>query len=312
MSNPGKVVATSRLTPTTVKQRKPVKVRVRQTENILFIGSEMWYDSFWLKMMFIGAAFVGARRMRKADKQTLAYVDNGYTHLEKLALDGLASEHGFTTLAIDSTSAMLALLNRDRNNFGLLDVMFFCHGLNSKISMNFWSKPLVDLTVKNFSSVNAKAFLPNGRLFSYACRTGVSVDKDSFDSESDALPENSLAQLMASHFNVEVHAYLRRTFYGNVLRTASHSSAITSTLKAQRNEYAGSIVQIPPDHEALPHPELGNTSLTNSLPFSGPKREGTVDYALWRKRGGMTLPSAAETPTGLSTSIRIFRPTKEP
>jgi hypothetical protein len=313
MSNALKRVATSRLTPTTNKQRKQVKVRVRQAENILFIGSEMWYDSFWLKMMFIGAAFVGARGMRKADKQTLAYVDNGYTHLEKLALDELATEHGFRSLAIKSTSGVLALLNQDRLNFGLLDVMFFCHGVNSKITMNFWSRPNVELTTNNFLSVNAKAFLPHGRIFSYACRTGVFIDEESFDSESDAQPENSLAQLMANHFNIEVHAYLRRTFYGNVLRPASQSSSISSTLNAKRDTYERSIIQIPPDHEALPHRDLGNTNPSNRLnPFAGSKREGTVDYALWRKAGGITLPSAAQTPTGLPTNMRTYKPTQKP
>lgn len=307
MSNQKKVVAASQMTPATNKKRKEVKVKVRRSENLLCIGSEMFYDSFWLKMMFIGAAFVGARNMRKADKKTLAYVDNGYTNFEKLALDGLAKEQGFTTMPLSSSAAMLALLNRDRDNYGLLDVMFFCHGVNSRISMNFWGRPNIELTKNNVSSANARAFLPNGRVFSYACRTGVLVDRESFDKESDAQPENSLAQLMANHFNIEVHAYLRRSFYGNVLRSAPQSSSIASTLRTRRNTQEGQVIGLPPDHEALPHPGLGDTNLPNSLPFSGPKREGTVDYALWRKAGGITLPTPGDSPAGLPTNMRIFK-----
>lgn len=304
MTNQKKIVAASQMTPATNKKRKEVKVKVRRSENLLCVGSEMWYDSFWLKMMFIGAAFVGARNMRKADKWTLAYVDNGYTYLEKLALDVLAKEKGFETLAVGSSSALLALFNRDRDNFGLLDVMFFCHGENSKISMNYWRRPNIDLSLSNLISISANAFLPNGRISSYACRTGVLMGREKFENESDAQPENSLAQRLASHLNIEVHAYLRRTFYGNVLRVPSQSESISKAVRDGKEVREGQVIPVPPEHEALPHPGLAD-SLN---PLSGPKREGTDGYALWRKAGGITLPTAAQTPAGLSTSMRIFRP----
>ena len=35
-------------------KRKQVRVRAPKTENIIFIGSEMEYDLFWLKRMFVG------------------------------------------------------------------------------------------------------------------------------------------------------------------------------------------------------------------------------------------------------------------
>ena len=38
--------------------------------------------------------------------------------------------------------------------------------------------------------------------------------------------------------------------------------------------------------------------------------EGVEDYSLWRKGGGMNLPSTAETPLGLPKGIHIFQPRK--
>lgn len=300
-----KVTASASLTPTDDKSRKQVKVKVRKTENLLFVGSEMWYDSFWLKMMFIGAAFVGARHMRTADKQTLAYVDKGYTRWEKLAIESLAAKRGFSTQTLTSTSSLLSLLNRDRDNFGLLDVMFFSHGVPGRIALNFWSSPSVDLSSSNYSQITKNAFVPNGCIYSFACRTGVSVNDDDFKNEADAKPENSLAQQLSNHFGIEVQAYLRRTYYGHVLRDSARSADITSTLRAARKTQDGNLIQIPPDHEALPHPGLAD-GLNR---FSGPKREGTDNYALWRTAGGIGLPRAAETPMGLPTTVRSFRPT---
>jgi len=302
-----KPISTSATTPVENKKRKELLVKVPKKENILFIGSENFYNSFWLKMMFISAAHAMARdssRFRQADKKTLAYVDSGYTRIEKLTLDYLQKELGFEIKKLASSSDLIACLNSDRQEYKLQDVVFFCHGEPGRIALNYWSSAEVDLDLGNFTQVSANAFLPNGRLFSFACRTGVYVSKNKFDSEAEAKPEESLAQKMANHFHIEVHAFLRRSYYGDVLREKSQSEVISSTLKAERESKEGNVIQIPPEHEALPHPGLDD-SLN---PWRGSKREGTVGYALWRKRGGRTLPTAAETPTGLPTEMRVFRP----
>ena len=128
-----------------------------------------------------------------------------------------------------------------------------------------------------------------------------------FKSEAEAHPENSLAQKMATYFDIEVHAFLRRSFYGDVIRTKAQSNAISSILKAARETQDGMIVDIPPEHEALPHPGLADSI----NPFSSPKREGTDNYALWRKGGGLSLPIAADSPAGLPKEMRVFKAVKK-
>ena len=195
---------TAKLTPIDDKQRVRVKVKVPKTENVIFIGSEMYYDSFWLKMMFIAAARVKAETLRPADKKTIAYVDNGYTYAEKLALDYLRDKKGFEIVKLSNSADLVSYMNKDRDTYKLQDVAFFSHGEVGKIVLNYKGEQGVNLGINNFSAINPKAFAVHGRLYSYACRTGVSVDDLSmgFEKEADAKPELSLAQKLANHFGI--------------------------------------------------------------------------------------------------------------
>lgn len=300
----------SATTPTDQKKRKQQRVKRPKTENIIFVGSEMHYDSFWLKMMFIAAAHhLTTKRghFRSANKNTIAYVDNGYTRFEKLALDQLAKKKKFEVVKLSRSSDIASCMNKDRDNYKLQDVVFFSHGVVGAITLNYGDDPDIRFDEAVMKSVNAKAFAVGGRIYSYACRTGNSVNNlTDFTQESEAKPELSLAQKMADHFGKEVHAFLRRTFYGNVLREKSQSDTITSTLKEARKAATGQVIDLPPEHEALPHDGLGHT--WSSRFGMGAAGEGTIDYALWRKAGGRTLPSAADTPKGLPTEMRIFKP----
>lgn len=313
VTTPRKKTAAGSLTPVSDKKRVAVKVKVPKTENIIFIGSEMFYDLFWLKMMFIGAAFPMAKAMRQADRVVIAYVDEGYTHLEKLAIDLLqkncAAKANSKTVEVKKLASSVDvtdLLNRAREDYKLLDVFFASHGVVGAIDLSYSGRKSVKITSGAVPSIATSAFAPHGRLYSYACRTGVSVEdyKAGFKTEADAKPENSLAQKMADHFGIEVHAFLRRSFYGNVLRDPSMSETIVKALSAGRKVSGdNAVIDIPPEHEGLPH-----SGLADGWILSGPKREGTDNYALWRKLGGRTLPTAADSPAGLGAEMRVFKP----
>ncbi len=323
-STPRKRTAAGSLTPISDRNRVEVKVKVPKTENILFIGSEMYYDLFWLKMMFIGAAYCMTAKMRSADRLVIAYVDEGYTHMEKLAIDQLASQCEAKALGksvevqkLGSSGALTRLLNREREDYKLLDVFFASHGVVGAIDLNYQGNRTVKLATGSISSIASNAFAVHGRLFSYACRTGVSIEdaQMGFKSEADAKPEASLAQKMADHFGIEVHAFLRRSFYGDVLRDKSQSDNIVKALVEGR-EAGGdaAVIPIPPEHEGLPHAGLANRwgrVVYGTIPtpgIGGPLGEGTDNFALWRKKGGRTLPTAGDSPTGLGSDMRVFRP----
>lgn len=285
-------------------------------ENIIFIGSEEYYDNFWNKMIFIATGFtMGDRglKLRKADKKTIALVDVDYTKLEKGPLEILKKRHGFNIVTVCDYSAVTSYINNRPENQKdgrpvktlIQDVAFFCHGLPKELRLNYrGSGPDIKITNDNLSSIKQNVFVKDGRIYSYACRTGVSSWKEKFDSDAEAGLENSLAQKMADHFRVEVHAFLRRTFYGEVLREKNDSKRISDTLKKARKTREGQVIDIPPVHEGLPHPWLGG------LFGIGSQKEGTFGYALWRKAGAIRMPFAAKTPEGLSRSMRRFRPKK--
>lgn len=305
-------IGTSQTSHVDNKKRKEVKVKVPKTENIIFVGSELSYNSFWLKMMFIVSAYLMATKsenFRKADKKTIAYVDEGYTHLEKLPLEMLKSKHGFEIVPLRNPSDFFSCMNKSRDVYKLQDVVFFSHGVVGKIKLDYKGDEEINLDLGNYAKIDKSAFAVHGRIFSYACRTGVSVDDHElgFENEAEAMPEQSLAQKMANHFGVEVHAFLKRTFYGSVIREKSQSNTIASFVKEERKTKEGQVIQIPPAHEALPHDGLGDSW----IPFSGPKKEGTDNYALWRKEGGLRLPSSADSPKGLPDGMRVFRPQAE-
>ena len=302
-------IGTSTTSPTENKKRKEVEIKIPKKENIIFIGSEMYYDSFWLKMMFISAAHVLTNipeKFRPADKNTIAYVDNGYTHAEKLTLDYLREKKGYEIIKLTSSADIVSCFSKDRNEYKLQDVAFFSHGVIGEISLNYWSAKEIILNKDLLPQIPKNSFSPNGRIYSYACRTGISEDDwgRGFENVEDARPESSLAQVMSNYFGIEVHAFLKRSFYGDVLREKAQSITISSILKKEREKKDGQLSKIPPDHEALPHEGLA----ASWNPFSGPKREGTDNYALWRKKGGLKLPVSADTPSGLPSGMRVFHP----
>lgn len=83
-------------------------------ENIIFIGSEMDYEKFWTKMMFISAAWFEASNgpeFRSADRKTVAYVDEGYTRFEKLTIEYLRQKQGFYVIKLSVDMDIVDVLN---------------------------------------------------------------------------------------------------------------------------------------------------------------------------------------------------------
>jgi len=266
-----------------------------------------------LKMMFIGAAYVIASRgrvFRPADKKTIAYVPLGYSKYERLTIELLRKFGGFAIVAIEDSDAIVKYIN-ERPEYTeegqpckllLQDVAFFSHGFPGWIALNYGDDPDVDFGKPQLDLCGTDVFVPGGRLYSYACRTGVSKTGGSFSSDAEAGLETSLAQQIANHFRIEVHAFLRRSFYGEVLRKKTDSKSIGAAVKAARATHNGQVIEIPPEHQAFPHPGLADGW------FNGARTEGTSEYALWRKAGGLVLPTAAETPSGLTEGMCVFKP----
>ena len=284
------------------------------TENILLVGSELHYRSFPLKMMFVAPAFAVVSQgqiLRTPDKTTILLVDAGYSSDEKDVLQALETSSATTLVPITDVAQVAAHFNAgravvddgvERTKTRVQDVAIFCHGFPHKLALNL-SPSLaagMDFTATQLKDIHADVFVPHGRIFSYACRTGASKDAKEFANDAEAGPENSLAQKLADHFGVDVFAFLTRTWYGEVLTTGKAELAtLSDTLARKRAAAAGDIVDLSLLHEALPHPGLGGGKSWLT---------GTGNYALWRKPGAVAMPCGHDTPAGLTREMRHFVP----
>lgn len=285
------------------------------TENIIVLGSEENYNSFWWRMMFMAPGVGLAQgsltvpRWMIAEKTTVLYVPNGYTRHERLPLDRLR-DAGIGIVRINALSDLVDYINtrtQDGIEHLILRLVLICHGLPGKFALNYWASPTIDLTTRNLINLSAAAFCPHARVYSYACRTGVWRDKESFASLAEAEPQNSLAQRLANHLGLPVHAFYTRTLFRECLRAPADSDGIAAAVKAGRVGRAGQVINISDEHEALPHPGQGASRFDRALGF-GQEAEGTSEYTLWRKQAGRHMPVAAASPTGLPTNMHVFEP----
>lgn len=281
-------------------------------ENIIVVGAERLYNAFWTKMMFIAPTVaMGDRGMgfTSCDVKTVLYMDLGYTRTEKLAIEALRNQ-GFNVIGIGSAAEVISHLSErpqqtvdDCLEKTLINrVFFFCHGVPGELSLDY---PRVGsrirLTSGDFSRLTAEMFAPGARIVSYACRTGVAATGEEFASDDDARPQHSLAQQLATQLNIGVEAFYTRTLYEHLLVATDQTTrdALADALKSARRGHGGQIIDLPPNHEALPHDGLGGARAW---------WEGTDDYALWRKGGATGLPTSASSPSGLSAGIQHFSP----
>lgn len=321
MADNWEIIGQSSTSPRSNTNRTVVSTRVPKTENIIFIGSEFEYNNFWLKNMFIAAAypFIKNRsKFRECDKVTIAYVDYGYTRLEKLAIEGLKNEIDFTDnvifIALKTKSKVIEVLNSDRETYKIKDLAFFCHGLNGKITLNYGGRPSIDLVNSDINTIGNTNFLSSARASSYACRTGMSDNltlrtQNSFNNVSEADPDNSFAQLFSNRHNIDFYAFHKRTLYSNILNPKNDAEKISEDLRNKRKIINSDIISILENYEGLIHAELGESykNMWGWIP-RGAVFEGTNGYSLWRKGGGLKIPISANTPKGLPASMTKFTP----
>ncbi len=269
-----------------------------KTENIIVMGSEQLYtrNVFWLKSMFLSCGFGVAQGSlwppgwQNADRTTLLYVPIGYSRWQLLTLDFLRDNLDVNIVRCLSTSTVLNYL-RNRTIDGvehkIRNLVFFSHGVVGAIDLNYLDHPKLLLRTLDFTSLPSDIFSSDGQILSYACQTA----------------QDHCAQTLADHFDVPVRAFYRKTFYGNCLRDPSDTDRITAIMREQRETRDGQKIDIPPEHEAFPHP---GGFVANMMSRSS-REEGTDNYALWRKLGAIALPVTGNDPPQQPSGMAEFQ-----
>lgn len=289
-----------------------------KTENIIIIGSEMSYNSFWLKLMFAACGYaVAVGKLEppgwsKADYVSVLIVDDGYTEQELNLFYELTKTKVVNEIQLLKKKDQIITFINKRNKFGnsykIKNLTIFAHGMTGKFMLDYKGKFDINVDENDIDKISKDIFTKNAILFSSACRTGAGTILEIGVTDPEAT--ESLAQYIANSLKITVKAFYRRTFYGNVMRDKSDSATISQQVKMQRKINTGKALMLSETFEAFPHSGLGVNSWTDTMKGwigRGLRGEGVHEYALWRIGGAQSLPTYADSPNFPKT-FATFKP----
>ena len=181
------------------------------------------------KMMFIGQAVreLGEfKRYKPALARTLLLFTPSYNDAMLSAARSSAEGYGAKVVIITNARELIDYLNsgKDRTQSPIEQLSFFSHGVPQRIAFGYHISGdyQMSLDVLNYSKISPQAFSPTARIDSYACRTGMGNRPDyPIEEGIQFFPQTneSLAQLLANHLRIKVHAFIRRSDYKNTWGT---------------------------------------------------------------------------------------------
>lgn len=215
---------------------------VEYNENIVVVGAEVHDKKPVNKLMFMAQAI---RRVKVSSVQTVIYFKHGYSQNMISEFENSLKRYkkNIKVISIFNISQLFNYLNigsidksgsdyRTRpdeygNMYKVKNVYFYSHGMPSRITfMLDWDIYMKNNNIKsnetaqknelnlgNYTILNPKSFSKDAELWSFACRTGLSVDNDSEVEKFTWGETESLAQKLAERLNAKVHAFLKRSNY---------------------------------------------------------------------------------------------------
>ncbi|WP_415325667.1 hypothetical protein [Chryseobacterium sp. MMS23-Vi53] len=213
-------------------------------ENIVIVASEVHDKKSVNKLMFMAQAI---RRVRISSVQTVLYFTHGYSSNMIVEFERSLRNYkkNIKIIAITNISELINYINLgytksfqgdyrnkpDENGsiYKVNNLYIYSHGMPSRITfMLDWDlykknnniKSLEDansneLNLSNYIMLNPDSFSQEATIWSFACRTGLSVDNDSEIERFTWGEKESLAQKLADRINCKTHAFLKRSNYEN-------------------------------------------------------------------------------------------------
>lgn len=190
------------------------------------------------KMRFINQ---GIRQVRlypeaSADDNTqrifLIFTEDYERPLLDAVKDVVESRYKAKYQELDSIAHLLDFINsRIAEEREIKQLDLFAHGLVGTIEFGYELAKADSYRMRDAQAqmLNPEAFDLRGKIYSYACRTGLGIDADVYVSEGeDPLYEQSLAQLIANTAQTPVWAFARRSNYDQTYGSSEDRSALTS------------------------------------------------------------------------------------
>jgi hypothetical protein len=131
---------------------------------------------------------------------------------------------------LDSIAHLLDFINSriaEKREIKQLDL--FAHGLVGTIEFGYELAKAASYRMRDTQAqmLDPEAFDLRGKIYSYACRTGLGIDADVYVSEGeDPLYEQSLAQLIANTAQTPVWAFARRSNYDQTYGSSEDRSGL--------------------------------------------------------------------------------------
>ncbi|MEJ2046336.1 MAG: hypothetical protein P8X74_22320 [Reinekea sp.] len=294
-----------------VKAGERTKIIVNARELCIVVGAENYNNSYGLKMMFLAPAVRDLLAAKdQYDCYRLIYFADGYNAAEITQVIASLHDMDVTLVAVNSVDELLKELNLKTPVCKIQRLNIYAHGVPLAIRFNYHGSTdeACSFNIKHVSKIEKTIFSADASIWSYACRTGNAVPDDfvgdafqrivhfegdfeyddNFQSDEDAKPEESLAQVLANHTGIAVHAWLTKTLYERIWNDQGDQS------------YRNHFLDIP--HAGV---EGGwKRELKDLIPFS--KEEDKDDLVLWNKLGAKRGVVGGSIPKGLSNTPQRF------
>lgn len=244
-------------------------------------------------------------------QRILVVFQHGYTSTDIQRINEYTTRLNTRIIYVKTVNELINFLNqRIEKNRAIKKLIFFSHGVIGKISLRYEGDDVTsgEFTKESVTQVNKLVFDYDAEVISYACRTGIGKDGESFKNSTEAQPEKSLAQDMANQWMVVVKAFERRSLYaktygtGTEIQQAKNAEAVIDDYEKKEKLYkAGKLKerpQKPPNYDQLSERLKSiKTRDHNTQEDGGP----IMPLGAWH------LPTSGATPDGLRHGLQIYR-----
>ncbi|WP_124340572.1 PAAR domain-containing protein [Pseudomonas chlororaphis] len=195
------------------------------TPELIAVAGSQHDKSAGNQMMFIGQAvreLAEFKRNKPNLTRTLVIFTPSYSEAMLSAARDSADAYGAGVVTVTNVQGLIDYLNqgKDRKQSPIEHLSLFSHGVPHRIAFGYQLAGdfQMSLDVLSYDKISPSAFASSAQIDSYACRTGMGNRSD-FPVEDGIqfFPQTneSLAQLLANHLRIKVHAFIRRSDYKN-------------------------------------------------------------------------------------------------
>lgn len=244
-------------------------------------------------------------------QRILVVFQHGYTATDIQRINKYTEDLDARIVYVKTVEELTEFLNsRIQKKRMVKQLVFFSHGIVGKISLRYEGD---EESSGEFSSATVEKIIKDifhydTQLISYACRTGIGVNGESFKNSAEAQPENSLAQYMANKWLIDIKAFERRSLYSKTYGTSTEikeANDFNKIIKAYENQEklfnGGNLKEKP--QKPLNYDKLKKRLRSIEIRDQNAKNDNGPIMPL----GAWHLPTSGATPSGLKNGLQVYR-----